>query len=189
MALEGKTLKIRKLWLIAGLFILLLTSRTSLWINKSESLPGKIFLVVKGASFKKEDLIGIESHQTSFGRTNRLIKRIGGVGGDTLRFKKLEDNFDQENLTASTKDYMGDIYINDQCIGPVFNQTSEGKNLTPLKEKIIPAGYLFVHGTHPQSFDSRYAEFGLMDDGEVFSSTMKADSQTTEILGRAWRIF
>ena len=175
MALKGTILKIRKPWLIAGLFIVLLTSRTSLWINKSESLPGRVFLVVKGASFKKGDLIGIESHQTSFGRTNRLIKRVGGVAGDQIHFKNEGQN-------------VGEIYINDQCIGPVFNQTSEGTALTPLKEQRIPEGSYFVHGTHPKSFDSRYAEFGLISE-EEFPSSMKGDSQKTEILGRAWRIF
>lgn len=34
---------------------------------------------------------------------------------------------------------------------------------TPLKSQKIPKGFVFVAGTHPQSFDSRYEEFGLID--------------------------
>ena len=188
MALKGTILKIRKPWLIAGFFIVLLTSRTSLWINKSESLPGRVFLVVKGASFKKGDLIGIESHQTSFGRTNRLIKRVGGVAGDQIHFKIEWQESGDRYPHLEMKDLKVNLYINDQCIGPVFNQTSEGTALTPLKEQRIPEGSYFVHGTHPKSFDSRYAEFGLISE-EEFPSSIKEDSQKTKILGRAWRIF
>lgn len=63
-------------------------------------------------------------------------------------------------------------------IFPLLKQTKEGNPLTPISvkrfsegdiskggiipEEIIPPGYVFVAGNNPNSFDSRYEEFGLV---------------------------
>ena len=45
---------------------------------------------------------------------------------------------------------------------PLLTETKEGQPLTPLTLNVVPEGYLFVAGSHPRSFDSRYEEFGLV---------------------------
>lgn len=36
------------------------------------------------------------------------------------------------------------------------------ESFEPIHDGIIPEGYCFVLGLHPESFDSRYADFGLV---------------------------
>ncbi len=65
------------------------------------------------------------------------------------------------------------IYINDGVMTVngeklyLCNCDSKGKQLNPLKSKIIPKGYFFVHGTHEKSFDSRYEDFGLVSYSDI----------------------
>jgi hypothetical protein len=51
------------------------------------------------------------------------------------------------------------IYIDANIIG----HAKRSKHLTPTSTYFIPEGYVFVAGTHEDSFDSRYEEFGLVD--------------------------
>ena len=46
--------------------------------------------------------------------------------------------------------------------GENLELSSSGNNLNPIQETYIPEGFVFVAGTHPESCDSRYREFGLI---------------------------
>ena len=171
------------LLLILGFSLVLgFLSQTALFIAKSPSLDGKVFLVLKGSSYKKRDIIAITGFVTpSKTMFPKLLKKIVGIEGDRISFK-------------------GDqVFINNQLIGPVFKEASMGGPLTPLFSskapldsndgsrklrelntgenrgettqkiptqriltKVIPKNCLFLAGTHPRSFDSRYKEFGLL---------------------------
>ena len=54
------------------------------------------------------------------------------------------------------------VFINGQDYGHIYDSSPSGLSLSPISEGIIPAGFFFVYATHSQSFDSRYAEFGLV---------------------------
>lgn len=107
---------------------------TELGVNRTKSLPYQYFLIVKGLSFEKGDLVSIRGHQAKYIGELNLIKRVVGVAGDEI-----------EPLLVGLK-----------------NQTKKGEPLTPLAIKVIPEGYVFVNADHKHSYDSRYEEFGLV---------------------------
>lgn len=117
---------------------------TEFSINRSESLPQKVFLIVKKLPFKKGDLIAVKGHQTKYYPRITFIKRVVGFPGDKIT-------------------YQGNhFFINRMHQGELLKETSFGEPLAPLKYKIIPQGYFFIKGDHKRSFDSRYQEFGLV---------------------------
>ena len=128
----------------AALFYLLdsLSESYGLMINQSESLPYRLFLRVKGKpdSIDRGVMIAF-SHPLS---KQILAKEIAGLPGDEIR---IENNR---------------IYVHGKEIGMLQKATSTGKPLNPITERIVKAGCIFVKGTHERSFDSRYAEFGLV---------------------------
>jgi conjugal transfer pilin signal peptidase TrbI len=108
--------------------------------NRSPSLPYKLFACGPLKQLKRQDYISFY-HPTS---RCPLAKQIIGISGDRI-------------------DLRGDhIFVNDYDCGKAFNKTSSGLPLTPLDEEQILDGYLFVHAPHPDSFDSRYEQFGLI---------------------------
>lgn len=105
---------------------------TELRINHSKSLPFRMFLIIKGFPVQKGDLVSIEGHKSVYFSNIHLIKRIAGLAGEKVM------SLHQKTLTKS------------------------GKTLSPIKQRIIPQGFFFVKASHPDSFDSRYEEFGLV---------------------------
>jgi conjugal transfer pilin signal peptidase TrbI len=73
-----------------------------------------------------------------------LIKQILGVESDVV---------------ASTGEA---LYLNGMNVGKIFKNDTHGQKLTPLKSQVIPRGNVFLYAPHPRSFDSRYAEVGLV---------------------------
>lgn len=74
-----------------------------------------------------------------------LFKQIVGLPGDQIAI-----NHDR-------------VFINGCDYGYIHPKSPSGLLLSPISEGIIPEGFVFVHATHPESFDSRYSEFGLVD--------------------------
>jgi conjugal transfer pilin signal peptidase TrbI len=113
-----------------------------LLINQSESLPYRLFLRVKGKPNSIDrGMIVAFSHSLS---KETIAKEIIGLPGDEI---KIENDR---------------IFVHDQEIGRLQKATSKGIPLNPITESIVSEGCVFVRGTHEHSFDSRYAEFGLV---------------------------
>ncbi|MFB5616945.1 MAG: signal peptidase I [Nitrosopumilus sp.] len=70
----------------------------------------------------------------------KVTKKVIGIPGDKIDFKEDQLLVNEEKLS-------------------VF---PESKKLHLIKKKKVCEGYLFVSGSHPKSFDSRYEEFGLV---------------------------
>lgn len=85
------------------------------------------------------------------------MKYVVGVAGDVIK-------------VSHQKIWVAGIYR-----GHLQKYAYDGYALQPLHVLKIPPGYIFVWGTHPRSFDSRYQDVGLINE--------------KSILGRGYRIF
>ncbi len=111
-------------------------------VNRSNSLPYWVFM----SSSKHLDTIQRGTFVSFYlpSTNTKLAKKVVGLPGDLV-------NVESE-----------DIYVNNTLVGPICSETPSGKTLAPNAIDVIPDGCLFVSGDHPQSFDSRYANFGLL---------------------------
>ncbi len=128
-------------------------------INKSNSLPGLVYVLDKTMTPQCGDHTMFEMPRSErFYRGSRLIKIIRGCEGDTVSVTHRQ------------------IFINNWSAGLAMETTSDGKYQLPvITEAVIPQGKVYLYASHPRSYDSRYADFGLRD----------AD----ELLGTAHRVF
>ncbi len=128
-------------------------------VNKSDSLPGSLFLLDKTSVPGCSDFTAFDMPvEARFFRGSRLIKRIRGCAGDRI----------------TAQDRM--IFINGQEVGVAQEHASNGKyDLYPIAAGVIPQGKIYLKSTHARSYDSRYASFGLRD--------------IEELLGTAYELF
>ncbi len=126
------------IWIpVLAVTLLMISTQTQVVINRTPSLPYKAFFCVKGLTLQKGDLVGIRGHrppghQTKYFKDTHFTKRLLGLPGDQV-----------PSL-------------------PLKQSTKNNKPLHPLKAQTVPKGYVFVATNHPDSFDSRYQEFGLV---------------------------
>lgn len=73
------------------------------------------------------------------------VKIIAGLPGDAI-----------------TVNESGEVRVAGRLIGKALAVSPSGKSFTPVAEGVIPEGYAFMAASHPNSFDSRYASFGLI---------------------------
>lgn len=112
-------------------------------INQSNSLPYRLFWSAKGKPDHLErGTIVAFTHPLS---KAVLAKEIGGLPGDTITISHNQ------------------VYINHEVIGEIKLESPSGIKLSPIQEGSIDNQYFFARGRHEHSFDSRYAEFGLVN--------------------------
>ncbi len=113
----------------------------------SKSLPHKLYIGYFGNfEIKKGDIVLLK-HPSIRGY---LIKKITGMKGD--RIDILDDK----------------ICINDKQIGSILKRKlNKNEMVTPINTRHIETDYYFVCGTHEESFDSRYEEFGLIRKDDI----------------------
>jgi conjugal transfer pilin signal peptidase TrbI len=103
-------------------------------VMTSESVPYRFCLQLYHLEPRKGDLCVLKFGDADF------VKYLVGVAGDKVA------------------NFSGGIYVDYKKIGNINTKS----NLTPIEGCVIPEGYVFVAGTHVNSFDSRYKEFGLV---------------------------
>lgn len=146
----------KQVWVTGFLLALIFMSMTQFVLNKTESLPGKIYWGVKDIGFKVGDVVLLKGHLPKYDKENqRYLKIVGGARGDRVSVKN------------------NSVFVNNKKIGEFLSKTLKGLPLTPIEEQIIPDGKVFVYGTHPRSYDARYKEFGLVDETSVQAKLWK----------------
>ncbi len=121
-----------------------ITTTTRLVETVSPSLEGiRYILMLKSSSFKRGDIVLIRGHTVPYAGDKPLAKRILGLPGDVIAREK-----------SALK--VGDTLL------PLLKATRKRNPLTPLSVTSVPEGTVFVAGDNPNSFDSRYEEFGLV---------------------------
>lgn len=116
-----------------------------LGFNKSNSLPYWVFYRKYGKTrADKKDFIICKRGSKNY------VKKVVGVEGDEILFEGEK------------------IFVAGKEVGKVLSHNpSSGRFFEPISAQKIPKDNLFVAGTHELSFDSRYAEFGLVNVSEV----------------------
>jgi conjugal transfer pilin signal peptidase TrbI len=122
-----------------------------LMVNWTPSIPYRLVYVdYNDRALSRGDLIvyafeGEAAHQGFPGLKDQpFFKRIVGVAGDTV--------------TVSSRE----VFVNGVSVGVAKTHTFDRRPLDPIGAGVIPAGYLYVQGASPDSFDSRYRSSGLV---------------------------
>ena len=82
-------------------------------------------------------------------RHQPFFKRIAGIPGDAVTVRDRE------------------VFVNGVRVGRAKTQTFDRRPLEPIDSTVIPPGFLYVQGTSPDSFDSRYRSSGLVRQQDV----------------------
>lgn len=118
--------------------------------NLYDSVPYKWFVTSKRFG-KLQRGQYVVFQQIIDGKRALLVKKIIGVPGCKVVVDQNE------------------FWVGDQYVGVAKKISKLGKPLQAAKSGVIPEHYYFVAGTSPDSFDSRYAEFGLVEEKRVVS--------------------
>lgn len=120
----------------------------------TESLKGfKYALFLRTPHVNRGDVVLIQNHSVQYVGDLLFAKRILGIPGDLLYRSEEKLCISHKSLEIKSLEM--------RCL-PLLKETKTQKPLTPLIASYIPQGYAFVTGDHPNSFDSRYEEFGLV---------------------------
>lgn len=117
--------------------------------NITQSLPYTHFLIIKNAKIKKDNYVLFAAPKTCQYVGMNLIKKVVGL------------NRAQVNVR------LHDVYLDGNFVGRAKTHTKSGMALAATSEMIIPANKYFVATDHIDSYDSRYSEFGLIDEKDI----------------------
>ena len=133
-----------------GMIIWLLSPWYSIKINGVKSIKGTLFILDKTVMPKQGEIAYFYPPKGNLYPENMQFgKYIAGSSGDVVT---IEDRH---------------FFINGHSIGYAFSNATSGKPLEMSEPGVIPEGYYFMWGEHEQSYDSRYADIGWIDEGSI----------------------
>ena len=108
-------------------------------VNMTHSLPGHIYIVLKGSKPEKGDLVAYKWRGgATYPPGATFIKVVAGVEGDAIEVRERS------------------VYVGGTFIGNAKTHSKAGIPLEPVKSGVLEMGELFVATPHPDSLDSRY---------------------------------
>lgn len=124
-------------------------------INTTHSLPHTFYVInpAKG-EIQRGDYIAFTHAASAY----VVVKQVMGIEGD-----RIHKNTSGVSLSGS------------ESTLDVKEMRSDGSALTRIHADVVPEKTVFVAGSHPDSFDSRYQEFGLVP--------------LQQVRGRVWPLF
>lgn len=156
---QWRLIKVIVVAFAGGMAMWALAPVASLGWNETTSLPGKVYAVSRIQRPEKGQLAAFYPPVNPYyPREMWFTKIVVGVAGDVITHRGRT------------------VLINGKPIGEARETDSERKRaLTMVSDGVIPEGYYFVWTPHPRSYDSRYADIGLVHE--------------KRIIGRAYRLF
>ena len=162
-SLQG-ALRLAAMLLVPMLMLLiadrLIAPHYRLAFNESDSLPGSVFLVRAGelprCGAKSGEHVQIQMQSDArWYAGERLLKVAKGCPGDRVRI-------------AGRK-----VYINDWYAGDAVPALEDGTPMAMISAGVIPERHYYLWASHPSSFDSRYAEFGVVSDQQIIGTATR----------------
>lgn len=126
--------------------LMILKNHVRILISETDSLPQHYFLHWIKKKPRKGDLTVV--HSPWLGK--KIIKKIVGEGGEEI-----------------WRDPEGAVWVETVKIGLPLKHSPSGRILTPIRRQVIPEGFVFLASSHPESFDSRYEELGLVPESSL----------------------
>ena len=117
--------------------------------NITESLPYKHFVIVRRTKVAVGDYIIFDAPKYCQYAGMKLIKQVVGMVGD-------EVSVENEH-----------VFVNGDEVGAAKKYSKAGEALTITQELQIPKDKYYVATPHVDSYDSRYVEFGLIDEKDI----------------------
>ena len=139
----------RHLLIGSSIVLMMWGLRVSFCFNVDDSVHYAFFLAKLNPITVPRGAYVIFEH-TVWGAKKRLIKKVVGIAHDEIKVRNNE------------------VWVNETMVGKL-KPSSKTRLLSPIQEKIVPEGFVFAAGTHPNSFDSRYENFGLVPISEVLA--------------------
>lgn len=155
-----------------------------LQINVSTSMPQRFWVTHIGdVHLKRGNYVTVMFHDYRMKNANDfeyVVKQVGGMAGDKIVVQNIkQDRYSIDTklkMSANDREYLNKHrqilvaqYQLNNIVYPVFDNLN-GNRFKPLttKNKLIPQGYYFIHGQVQPTFDSRYKEFGLINESQIY---------------------
>lgn len=121
-------------------------------LNWTHSVPATLFVIVFGEQAEKGDYVALRWEGVSIAGHHPgdiFVKRLVGLPGDVV--------------TREDRDFR----VSGAYVGRAKPFSGEGVALDLGPLGVLPAGHYYVAGAHADSFDSRYALFGWLEESRI----------------------